>query len=83
MVKPIHRITPSEVKSIIEWTGLTIPAFASLLGHDQRTVRRWLHGERAIPPTAAIVMHAIADNSIRVSRLAPRRSEQSGNRAAQ
>ena len=43
-------VTPDEYRETIESLGLSQMAAARLLGVDGRTSRRWVSGERPIPP---------------------------------
>ena len=45
-------MTPDEYRETIETLGLSQLAAARLLGVDGRTSRRWVSGERPIPPPA-------------------------------
>lgn len=47
-------ITPAELRSLIDWMGLTRAWFAERLNVQERTVVRWCDGETAIPEKAAV-----------------------------
>ena len=47
-------MTPAELQKLIDASGFSARQFAtSVLGRDERTIRRWLSGEIAIPDAAA------------------------------
>jgi DNA-binding transcriptional regulator YiaG len=46
-------MTPDQYSKAIEALGLSQLAAAKLLGVDGRTSRRWVSGERDVPPPAA------------------------------
>lgn len=51
----------AELREAIEATTGSARAFAGLIGSDERTVRRWLAGDRAIPgPVLALCRLLIA-----------------------
>lgn len=47
-------ITPAELRSLIDWMGLTRAWFAERLHVQERTVVRWCDGETPIPEKAAV-----------------------------
>lgn len=61
-------MTPQEFKAIRKDLELTQAVLARVLGVGSRTVRKWEAGDRAINPTAAIVMTwlAGAGESVRI-----------------
>ena len=48
-----NTITPAEMKSLIEWLGLTKNWFAERVGVAERQVARWVDGHAPIPDRAA------------------------------
>src|ERR1017187_1361118 len=47
-----HAMTPDEYREALLTLGLSQIAAARLLGVDARTSRRWISGERDLPPPA-------------------------------
>lgn len=57
IARPQHApasITPAELRSLIDWMGLTRAWFAERLHVQERTVVRWCDGETPIPEKAAV-----------------------------
>lgn len=52
-------------------SGLSARSFAALLEVDERTVRRWLAGDRAIPGPVLMIARAIIRDPRIVALLAP------------
>lgn len=46
-------VTPAELKSLLEWLGLTKNWFAERLNVGERQVARWMDGHAPIPESAA------------------------------
>ena len=53
-------MTPAEFKSARKALGLTVNALASELRTNERTIRRWEHGDISIPHTAVLAMKYLA-----------------------
>lgn len=53
-------MTPAEFKAARKALGLTINALASELRTNERTIRRWEHGDIPIPYTAVLAMKHLA-----------------------
>lgn len=52
MMKPdarLHNQDPEYFAQLVESTGLSITKLATVIGHDERTLRRWMKGERKYP----------------------------------
>jgi DNA-binding transcriptional regulator YiaG len=52
-IAQLRRMTDEEYRNAIAMLGLSQTEAARLLGVDERTSRRWVSGEREIPPPAA------------------------------
>ena len=52
-------------------SGLSARSFAALLEVDERTVRRWLAGDREIPGPVVVICRAIIRDPRIVASLAP------------
>ena len=46
-------MTPSDFRAALDRLGLTLVGAARVVGVDDRTVRRWANGERAVPMKAS------------------------------
>jgi DNA-binding transcriptional regulator YiaG len=55
---------PEELRRILMRLDITQDHAAKLLGRSPRTIRRWLAGERAIGPEAAILLRLLARDRI-------------------
>ena len=53
-------MTPAEFKAARKALGLTITALASEFRTNERTIRRWEHGDIQIPGTAVLAMKYLA-----------------------
>lgn len=49
-----HTVQPAELRSLIDWMGLTRMWFANRLGVTERTVVRWADGQATIPEEAGV-----------------------------
>ena len=54
-------MTPDTLRSTLATLDLSQQHAARLLGVDPRTMRRWLHGSRAMPETARRLLLALGD----------------------
>lgn len=52
-------LTAAELRSLLEWMGLTRPWFAERVGVQERTVIRWCDGKAPIPENAAVELVAL------------------------
>ncbi len=50
---------PEYLAELIVSTGKTQPQLAAILGHDERTIRRWLKGERRFPYTLQFALECL------------------------
>jgi DNA-binding transcriptional regulator YiaG len=57
-------MSPEQFQEAIDTAGLSQRATGRLLGHDERTVRKWVAGKSAIPPAVAIVLRLLASGKI-------------------
>ncbi len=48
-----QRMTPEALRQLIERAGITQARAAELAGVEQRTLERWLSGDRAMPRSAS------------------------------
>lgn len=62
---------PTLLRNAIAASGLSARSFAALLGVDERTVRRWLAGDREIPGPVLVICPAILRDPAVVAALAP------------
>lgn len=76
------RTDPVLLRAAIAASGLSARGFAiAVLGVNERTVRRWLSGERELQGTARVVCAAIVDDpalTLRLSRSIQRRMTREG-----
>lgn len=59
------------LREAIPASGLSARQFAQLLDVDERTVRRWLAGDREIPGPVRVICEAILRDPATVASLAP------------
>lgn len=59
------------VASAIAASGLSARSFAAFLEVDERTVRRWLAGERDVPGPVRVICRAIVADPSVVAAIAP------------
>lgn len=50
---------PEYLSQLIESTGITQPALALRLGVNERTIRKWKHGERVAPYLAQFALECL------------------------
>ena len=50
---------PEYMSDLIDSTGLTQPVLAAKLGVDERTIRKWKHGERVAPYLAQFALECL------------------------
>lgn len=60
------RITPAELRSLIDWMGLTRAWFANRLGVQERTVVRWCDGKAPIPEKAAVEIVKLWNHAVQL-----------------
>ncbi len=62
MMKPdarLHNQDPEYFRQLMESTGLSINKVAGIIGHDERTLRRWMKGERKFPYSAQFTLECL------------------------
>jgi len=62
MMKPdarLHNQDPEYFTQLVESTGLSITKLAGVIGHDERTIRRWMKGERKYPYSAQFILETL------------------------
>jgi hypothetical protein len=57
-------MAPNELERALWTLDITQQKAARLLGHDERTMRRWVAGESAIPSTVAILVRLLIAGKI-------------------
>ena len=50
---------PEYFRELVESTGLTQKKIAETLGVDERTIRRWLAGDRQFPYTVQLALESL------------------------
>ena len=50
---------PQYLAELIVSTGLTQPQLAAIIGHDPRTIRRWLAGDRKFPYSLQFMLEVL------------------------
>lgn len=60
-----------ELRQAIAASGLSSRSFAMLLEVDERTVRRWVNGDRTVPGPVLVIARAIIRDPALVASLAP------------
>lgn len=72
-------MTPTEFRASLSLLGLTQQGFARLSGQDDRTIRRYVSGERAIPEPVARLLWAMKRDRTLIEALAPTQANQPTN----
>lgn len=62
---------PETLRQAIAVSGLSARSFAALLEVDERTVRKWLAGDRGLHGPALVICRAIIRDPRVVAMLAP------------
>ena len=62
----LHAMLPDELRLILMRLDMTQQRAARLLGRNERTMRYWVAGTRAMPLETAIVMRLLASGRIGV-----------------
>lgn len=55
----LHNQDPEYFAQLVQSTGLSINALAKVIGHDERTLRRWMKGERKFPYSAQFTLECL------------------------
>lgn len=63
-------VTPDQIQAALNEIGLTQQQAARLFRHDERTMRRWVLGERAIPQGIAILFHLLLNGTVTIADVA-------------
>lgn len=63
-------MTPAQYRDAIARLGLTQAAAGEFLGVDERTSRRWIAGESAIPESAAKLIRLLIRRRIKPEEVA-------------
>jgi len=61
---------PEELRAALDKLGLTQQKAAELFGHDQRAMRYWVAGHRAIPQGIAILLRLLVAGKITIGDVA-------------
>lgn len=64
-MRGFYLMTGEEFKSILTKLGLTQRGFAKFTGVHERTVRRWVSGDCAVPKSISILLGLMEANSVR------------------
>ena len=62
MMKPdarLHNQDPQYFTDLVTSTGLPVTKLATVIGHDERTIRRWMKGERKFPYSAQYTLECL------------------------
>ncbi len=62
MMKPdarLHNQDPAYFTDLVTSTGLPVTRLAEVIGHDERTIRRWMKGERKFPYSAQFILECL------------------------
>lgn len=57
-------MTPEQIEATLTTLGLSPKKAAHLFRHNERTMRRWIAGERGIPQGIAILLQLMLDSKI-------------------
>ena len=60
MIRALSAVSPEQFREAIAALGLSQRAAAKALEVDERTVRKWALGERAIPGPAKVALRCMA-----------------------
>ena len=55
----LHNQDPAYFTQLVESTGLSNARLAEVIGHDERTIRRWKNGERKFPYSAQYILECL------------------------
>jgi hypothetical protein len=74
MNKPTHNLryssmTATQYRAALAELALSQSAAARLFGAAGRTSRRWAWGERAVPPTVAILLRLMLDGHLTIEQI--------------
>lgn len=61
----VARMTPVEFMAALADLDITVPQFAWLIGQKDTGIERWVTGEKPVPHTACLILHAMEDPDTR------------------
>jgi transcriptional regulator with XRE-family HTH domain len=59
-------MTSNQFRAALKRLGLSQRGFAKLVGHDERTTRKWALDEAAVPPGIAILLRLMLAGKVTV-----------------
>ena len=62
MLKPDARLHNQDAQyftDLVTSTGMPVTRLAKVIGHDERTIRRWMKGERKYPYSAQFTLECL------------------------
>ena len=62
MMKPdarLHNQDPEYFAQLVRSTGLSQDALSKVIGHDPRSIRRWMKGERPFPYSVQFTLECL------------------------
>lgn len=62
MMKPdarMHNQDPEYFTQLVESSGMTQEQLAKVIGHDARSIRRWMTGERKFPYSVQYIVECV------------------------
>jgi DNA-binding transcriptional regulator YiaG len=62
MMRPdarLHNQDPEYFRQLVESTGLSAVKLAPIMGHDERTIQRWMKGDRKYPYSAQFLLECL------------------------
>ena len=65
----MHNPDPDYFRQLVESTGMTVGELAKLIGHDERTIRRWMYGERKFTYAVQFIVEAVCVGMSSPSRI--------------
>jgi DNA-binding transcriptional regulator YiaG len=60
-------MSPEQIEAALAKLGLTQQQAARLFRHDERTMRRWIGGDRGIPQGIAILLRLLLAGTISIA----------------
>lgn len=54
-----HRQDPEYFSQLVESAGMSQGELAKIIGHDARTLRRWMTGERKFPYSVQFIVECV------------------------
>ena len=62
MMKPdarMHNQEPEYFRQLVESSGMPLGRLAKIIGHDERTLRRWMAGERKFSYAVQFIVESV------------------------